>query len=553
MDLDGTSAPTPRGSMGQPTVELLMPRMQWLLPHHEPATAPGEQEEGTEPPAEGEGDAEGSQSGETSKRKMELMKPSIDVKYVSGWPAFVQKMTDFIFFHNTVGYEHTVTLDISDAPTCAPAEGAEEAAEAEGEMGGGSEGDEGGQRKTKDIPKPKAGIAALYVDNTTGVAQDVLLCLSSACFKCPMTVQELDVSAWRIPPRAESSSCGVCMSSASAYIPAQITETDSNRVVMITVGPGPHLMQLLTPAGVEAQVLASSNIPVELGDEAILCEKMRMSMVLERGVAPPLTSGKEVIWLRRSLSVTVPTSLFLNLRVADPALRNSVQLMLVKSATGDMVEAANDCLGPLLLEPDDAGYMLLARSFIGMLPAGYDLAAEEFSCPWMLRSITDSGASVAVKNEPTEFVFDANGYYVDNYSSELFRYQINPPAPPPGEEPAEGQEAPPAPKAEPVHMTVQLRTHSPAVVNMYLLDVATEHVWSQELEQIDSVSGLCNSSMERDGAITAAPMRFAQGLNGCTLPEVRLLFQPGLMCGWVGVRVCLWVGVCVCFCFCVCS
>ena len=98
--------------------------------------------------------------------------------------------------------------------------------------------------------------------------------------------------------------------------------------------------------------------------------------------------------------------------MANPALRSMVQLILVKTSSGDMLEAAGDGLGPVLLEPDDAGYMLLARSVIGAVPAELDLGAEDFVCSWMLRMLYSTESSIDVGKQPTEHVLDANGYYV---------------------------------------------------------------------------------------------------------------------------------------------
>ena len=95
--------------------------MQWLLPVIAKPAAPlaeGEEAAGAEEGGGGGGgDADeglGAQGAEASKqRKLELMKTSIDVKYVSGWAAFVQKMTDFIFFYNTGAYEHSTSLHVA--------------------------------------------------------------------------------------------------------------------------------------------------------------------------------------------------------------------------------------------------------------------------------------------------------------------------------------------------------------------------------------------------------------------------------------------------------
>jgi hypothetical protein len=103
------------------TVEIHIPRMQWLLPVIAKPAAPlaeGEEAAGAEEGSGGGGgDADeslGAQGAEASKqRKMELMKTSIDVKYVSGWAAFVQKMTDLIFFYNTGAYEHSTLLHVA--------------------------------------------------------------------------------------------------------------------------------------------------------------------------------------------------------------------------------------------------------------------------------------------------------------------------------------------------------------------------------------------------------------------------------------------------------
>ena len=532
VDLDGSSNPAPpgSGSAGKATVELQIPRMQWLLPHRaSPAPPPAEGEEGGEAAAEeGAEGAEGSQSGEQGKgRKMELMKPSIDVKYISGWPTFVQKMAEFIFFHNPSGYAHTTALDVGAAAApvdeAAGDEGAE-APEQEAAEGEGGEGEEGAPKKEK--PKPKAGISALLVENTSESDQDVLLCLSSTCFKCPLTVQELNGNAWELPAAGAAGGSGLRLATSAGYVPRQVVATDSNRALVLRVAPGSHVLQVLTPAGIEARLVASSEAVVELGDEAILCERIKLQMQLERGKAPPLASGKDILWLRRAISVSAPTTVLMDLRVADPALRDFAQLMLVNTSTGEMVEAANECLGPVLLEPSDSPYMLLVRSVIGDVPPGYDIASEEFVCPWLLRFICSSESAIKVDKMPTEFVLDANGYYVKNFGTELFRYQINPPAPPEAPEPEEGQEAPPAPAPQPVYMTVQLRTHSPALVDLYLLDVKTDQVWSQAQEEIDPIVAICNASMERDGKITTKPLHLKHGLTSVMLPELRLVHKP---------------------------
>jgi hypothetical protein len=95
--------------------------MQWLLPVIAKPAAPlaeGEEAAGAEEGGGGGGgDADeslGAQGAEASKqRKMELMKTSIDVKYVSGWAAFVQKMTELIFFYNTGAYAHSTSLHVA--------------------------------------------------------------------------------------------------------------------------------------------------------------------------------------------------------------------------------------------------------------------------------------------------------------------------------------------------------------------------------------------------------------------------------------------------------
>jgi hypothetical protein len=112
----------------------------------------------------------------------------------------------------------------------------------------------------------------------------------------------------------------------------------------------------------------------------------------------------------------------------------------------------------------------------------------------------------------TEFVLDANGYYVRNLATELFRYAITPPSAPGA---AEGETAP---AEEPVYMTVQLRTHSPALVDLYLLQVKKDQVWSQALEMIDPIAAICNASMERDAKITSTPLHLKRGLTSVMLP-----------------------------------
>ena len=58
-------------------------------------------------------------------------------------------------------------------------------------------------------------------------------------------------------------------------------------------------------------------------------------------------------------------------------------------------------------------------------------------------------------------------------------------------------------------MTVQLRTHSPAVVKMWLLEVGADQVWSagEDEAEVDPVTALCKTSMERDGSPAATSLR----------------------------------------------
>ncbi len=309
-------------------------------------------------------------------------------------------------------------------------------------------------------------------------------------------------------------------------MPRQVVATDCSRALVLRVAPGSHVLQILTPAGVEAQLVVSSEAVVELGDEAILCEKVKLQMLLERGKAPPLQSGKDILWLRRALSVTAPTRVFVDLRVADPALRDFAQLMLVNTSTGDIVEAADQCLGPVMLQPSDAPYMLLVRSVIGTMPEGYDIGGEGFVCPWLLRFIFSSACSINVKPMASEFVLDANGYYVRNLATELFRYAITPPEAPAA---AEGEAAP---AGEPVYMTVQLRTNSPALVDLYLLQVKQDQVWSQALEMVDPIAAICNASMERDGKITCTPLHLKRGLTSVMLP-VSIPHKSSISCFYI--------------------
>ena len=290
--------------------------------------------------------------------------------------------------------------------------------------------------------------------------------------------------------------------------------------------------------GLAAQLLVASDTAVELGEETALCEKVGLSMLLERGVAPPLQADKEILWLRRAVSVAARTSAVFNLRVLDPVLRNFVQLMLVETATGTALEAAGDSIGPVTLEPGSS-YVMLARSLIGALPDGYDVAAEDFACPWLLRCTHSAEAVPTLAPLPAASVFDDQGYFVDNPGAELFRYQLTPPEPPAAED---GAEEPAAAAPSPVLVTCQVRTLSPAVVSMALLDVKTEEVWNQgvftkdeeqrgiwreEGETIDPTNAVCTTSMERDSKITSTPVRASQGFNGCAIAEFPLVFQQG--------------------------
>jgi hypothetical protein len=79
----------------------------------------------------------------------------------------------------------------AEAAAAAPA-----GAEGAGEPAAAAEG-EGEAGETPAKPK-RAGISALYVENNSSVEQEVVVCVCSTCFKCPVTVQELNVSAWQV-------------------------------------------------------------------------------------------------------------------------------------------------------------------------------------------------------------------------------------------------------------------------------------------------------------------------------------------------------------------
>ena len=44
--------------------------------------------------------------------------------------------------------------------------------------------------------------------------------------------------------------------------------------------------------------------------------------------------------------------------------------------------------------------MLLARSLIGALPEGYDVTADGFSCPWLLRYVLKGRVRVTAAQQP---------------------------------------------------------------------------------------------------------------------------------------------------------
>ena len=252
LDLDGAASATPRGGGAKEAVELQIPRMQWVLPQREAVAATpadkGEGEEGADGAAEDSNgnEAEGSQSGEMGTgRKMELMKPSIDVKYVTAWPTFVKKMTEFVFFHNAAGYDNSSTFDLS-AAAVPPEEDAAATGEEEQPTEAGD--DAGPAHKAK----PKAGVPALYVSNPSTSDVDVLLCVSSACFQCPLTVHTLNRPAWDSPP--EGTSAGVGQAAVAAYRLKAVETTDANKALLLRVGPGEHVLQVQMPVGVEAQV-----------------------------------------------------------------------------------------------------------------------------------------------------------------------------------------------------------------------------------------------------------------------------------------------------------
>ena len=78
----------------------------------------------------------------------------------------------------------------------AAARAAPAGAEGAGEAAAAAEG-EGEAGETPAKPK-KAGMSALYVENNSSVEQEVVVCVCSTCFKCPVTVQELNFSAWQV-------------------------------------------------------------------------------------------------------------------------------------------------------------------------------------------------------------------------------------------------------------------------------------------------------------------------------------------------------------------
>ncbi len=209
-------------------------------------------------------------------------------------------------------------------------------------------------------------------------------------------------------------------------------------------------------------------------------------------------------------------------------------------------------IGPASLQ---GNYTLIARSLLPEMPA--DFAFPENGVEWQVRLVTPDAAALgpdtnvdagtdtgavagdaegdaggegegeggggggkaeeaaapvrALETQSMECtsVYDANGYFVDNFPNELFRLSIRPPE----EE-----------TAEPTSVFAVLRTYSPAIVSLQLLELpAGMNTWSTD--QVNPVLGQSVESAERDGVITFAAMRSDEGECVAEIFEAKLPFR----------------------------
>jgi hypothetical protein len=619
-----------------PRLELALTRLSWLLPRAEPAPPAEGAEGGAEggaAPAEGAEGAEGADGAglgdTTAKRRLEVLKPTLDPKYACPLPHAEQNLRTYLLFHNPRGFDHSAAARYPLPPPAPPA-----AQEGEGEGGDGAAGEEEG---ASDAPEPPLARLALMVDvpadggapapplqhtqsvpslsagavrltsadfaSSTGAlprtqtlagapplrpqvsfidGADVLLCFASAAACGALRIETVDLPALRgAAPSGPPAPIGGGADQAGAPAAAAVeAATSSSRALLLRLPPGRTLLRLELPREFSSHVTAAAHCPFTLAPEPDALRAAGLAVASLAGVAPaPLPAGADAVWFRARVSVPAPGPATFSLALSHAPLAPLVQLLLVDGRTGATLAAPHDSLGPVHLEPQPEGYFLAARSYHGAPPGGGAASEGEQSADplggtrWEVTAVSPAAAAVALEALPAEHRFAANGYFVRNFSRELFRYRVAPPA--------EGG----------LVLSALLRAHSPAEIELVppplptvaptrvptvhslpssqvLIEAPADAVWTPDL--VDPATGAPPlvapaspadpaaeggtsepapaegaeegaeaggaapaaaaearpAAIERDGELTGAALRRAAGLNACMIAETRVLPPP---------------------------
>eukprot|EP00960_Hanusia_phi_P071417 767548-Hanusia_phi.AAC.15 len=462
-------------------VEIHAARLSWLIPHIATKALEHDEEttEANGEPADGDDtDKEEGKEGEANTGlKTEVMKPTVDMKYACSWKTFLSHFTHVILFHKVIDYEFSTMVYLGQ--------------EAEAESS-----------ESQKVPEEEAtpvfnGLAhvALYVDNSKPEHDYVLFSVSSSCQASMITISEIMIQHTR-DEEAEPPEHDAIPS--IKILPRTLVETDVNRSFVLRVRQGKSIFLLDFPSSFRTVLRVSSDSFLELKDFDGIFDKVGLKSSSSSGTVEGLEPGKDTIWFRQNLRPAADCVCSLILKTANPHILSSVQLVLVESSTREVVFSTTNQIDSVVLRTSSDGYILIARSFLGDVEHAEGEEVAPLACSWSLAVLSSS--EVTMQSLESEHVLEANGYFVANYSRELFRYQL---------EPKE--------ETGPVYFSVFLRSFSPADLKLSLIAARKDQVWHTHSR--DEATNEEVRTIEKDGQLVAAPLLEVQDLNSCEIFE----------------------------------
>uniref|UniRef100_A0A7S4NSV2 Calpain catalytic domain-containing protein n=1 Tax=Guillardia theta TaxID=55529 RepID=A0A7S4NSV2_GUITH len=460
-------------------VDIHAARLSWLLstPAKEISQEGENQEETEEQREKGEQEVVKDEDAKISL-KTEVMKPNVDMKHSCSWKSFLAHFTHVILFHKDSDYEFSSMVFLGQEVA---AENSETPVDQEEHA----------------IPVfDGLSHVALFVDNTKEDSDYVLFSISSSCQASMITISEIMFET-KNNEMAEPSEQNFIPS--ITILPRTLVETDVNRSFLLRVRKGKSIFIIDFPSSFRTVLRVSSDSLLELKNFEGVFDKVGIKSLSSSGTVEGLEPRKDTIWFRQKLLPQGDCVCSLIIKTSNPHILSSVQLVLVDCSTREIFFSTKNQIDSVKLQASAEGYILIARSYFGASPLAVEgEEATPLTCSWSLAVL--SSCEVTMEGLASDQVLDANGYFVPNYSNELFRYQIEP-------------------KDETglVYFSVFLRSFSPAELRLSLIATRKDQVWHTHSR--DEASNEEVKTIEKDGKLVTTPLLEAQDLNCCEIFE----------------------------------